>query len=78
MLILTLHPDQTAYLKDVSPSGGGKVIGEVTIVQVRGNKVRLGFECPSSIHIDRHPHHDTRPVGKLNRRDAENAEEAAA
>ena len=51
MLVLTRH------------SGGQIVIADdivVTVVSIEGNKVRLGFDAPKSIRVDRKEVHDRR------------------
>ena len=44
MLVLSRHKDEKVYI-------GNDVV--LTIVEVRGNKVRLGFEAPPHVRIDR-------------------------
>lgn len=44
MLVLTRTPDQTIYI-------GDDII--VTVVQVRGNQVKLGIEAPDHIPVHR-------------------------
>lgn len=46
MLVLTRRPGERIIL-----SGDGRTV--VTIVEVRGEAVRLGFDAPVSIAIDR-------------------------
>jgi carbon storage regulator len=51
MLVLTRH------------SGGQIVIADdivVTVVSIEGNKVRLGFDAPKSVRVDRKEVHDRR------------------
>jgi carbon storage regulator len=51
MLVLTRH------------SGGQIVIADdivITVVSIEGNKVRLGFDAPKSIRVDRKEVHDRR------------------
>lgn len=51
MLVLTRH------------SGGQIVIADdivITVVAIEGNKVRLGFDAPKSIRVDRKEVHDRR------------------
>jgi carbon storage regulator len=51
MLVLTRH------------SGGQVVIADdivITVVSIEGNKVRLGFDAPKSIRVDRKEVHDRR------------------
>ena len=51
MLVLTRH------------SGGQIVIADdivVTVVSIEGNKVRLGFDAPKFIRVDRKEVHDRR------------------
>jgi len=51
MLVLTRH------------CGGQVVIADdivITVVSIEGNKVRLGFDAPKSIRVDRKEVHDRR------------------
>lgn len=59
MLIITRHRDEAVYLKD---GPGGELIGTITVADIRGDKVRLALDLPRSIHIDRHPTHNTKPA----------------
>lgn len=50
MLVLSFHHDESAVV-DLTKYGLG--YGRVTLVDIRGNKVRLGFDFPRDIDIDR-------------------------
>lgn len=50
MLVLSRLPGEKVVL------AGGLI--EVTIVSVKGNRVRIGFVCPKDITVDRKEVHD--------------------
>jgi carbon storage regulator len=49
MLVLSRHVDESIVLGD----GDKYPFVEVTIVDVRGDKVRIGIQAPKSIPVDR-------------------------
>ena len=51
MLVLTRRTGEEIVIGDVI---------RVTVVEVRGNKVRLGVTAPASVRVDRHEVHDRR------------------
>ena len=53
MLCLTIKPDETDV--ELTDAESGAVIGRVRLIDIRGDRVRLGFVLPRSIRIDRVP-----------------------
>lgn len=49
MLVLSRHKDQSVFITD---QDSGNVL-QVTVVDIRGDKVRLGFEGPDGLVIMR-------------------------
>lgn len=49
MLVLTRNKMEVVVLQDEA----GEEIGRVKVVDIRGDKVRLGFEFPASVKVHR-------------------------
>jgi carbon storage regulator CsrA len=76
MLVLTRRREQTIYL-DFSSMTDAELLAlrsnapiSVSVVDVRGDKIRLGFDAPPSVKIDRKEIYDReqlakQPVGRL-------------
>ncbi len=55
MLVLSRKPHESVVVGD---SGSLHGIARVTVIQVRGNRVWLGFDADPSVQIHRHEVHD--------------------
>lgn len=53
MLCLTIKPDETDV--ELTDAESGAVMGRVRLIDIRGDRVRLGIVLPRSIRIDRVP-----------------------
>jgi carbon storage regulator len=51
MLVLTRHREESIMIGDLV---------EVTVVEIRGNKVRLGITAPKDISVDRKEVHESK------------------
>jgi sRNA-binding carbon storage regulator CsrA len=49
MLVITIKEDEAATLYD----SNGKELGKVSVVSIRGDKIRIGFDFPREIAIAR-------------------------
>jgi len=57
MLVLSRKKNDKC-VAEAFDSEGNPIVIEVTVVEVRGDKVRLGFEAPKTIPIHRQEVHD--------------------
>jgi carbon storage regulator len=51
MLVLTRHADESLIIGDLV---------EITVVEIRGNKVRLGITAPKDVSVDRKEVHESK------------------
>lgn len=59
MLVLTRQRDESVIIT----TGSGVEI-EVTVTEIRGDKVRLGFTAPGSVTVDRREVHLAKRAGE--------------
>ena len=50
MLVLSRKINEDIILRD---KGSGEFLGNIRIIDIRGNKVRLGFDAPDNVVIIR-------------------------
>ena len=55
MLVLSRLKDEKIiiYLKDCTSNQPTSILATITIIEIKGNKVRLGFEAPKDVIIHR-------------------------
>lgn len=61
MLVLTRHKDESLIVGDLV---------EITVVEIRGNKVRLGITAPKDISVDRKEVHESKQGKEKKKGDA--------
>lgn len=58
MLVLTRKPNEVVV---IIPENGPEI--RIQVLGIKGNQVRLGFEAPAGVMIDREEIHDRKQAG---------------